>query len=43
MRRRLACWVAQPPPLCGALFPAVGAKVGRTHLLGERMRALFSA
>jgi hypothetical protein len=39
MGMRLACWVDQTPQLCGALLQAVGAKLGSTRLLWERMRA----
>jgi hypothetical protein len=38
--RMRAFLVDQTPPLCGAWFRAVWAKVGRTKLWWERMRAL---
>jgi hypothetical protein len=40
---RLALVVAQTPPLCGALWPAVWAQLGSKRLRWERMRAWFAA
>ena len=40
---RRALVVAQTPPLCGALWPAVWAQLGSKRLRWERMRAWFAA